>query len=376
MSSGGVAYIGSSARDGSVIVEEWTDSTTIRKRNRIMGLAGVQDDHNNPSIILEAGKVPLVFAAQHDAEQGVWLSRGTAVHSAGASLPTFEAPTLIPMSGNTTYSQVITYGNKLYLFSRTNAATRWSVAISTDWGATWAASQQLLSNAIQFYGPFRRRGDTIRFAASTHPVNGGSSDQNIYYGEIDIPTGNVSAGGSVLGNLDGTNLPIAITALELAAAPTSGYKTWVYDVGTTSNPEIVWCQFDNSNRAGTSTYRYSTKVNGSWVSNQIVAAGGVFERNVEPYFGGAQLVSAGKVVTARSTGSSWVVETKTTIDNGANWSTVTVATESRPERTVVRAWPVVQLDGVAPPFEIVANWTAGYHRYMAFRGNVGPTSLT
>jgi len=372
----GIVYVGSVTRTGHVVVEEWPSSTTVRARHLISRLSGEQDDHNNPAIILEVGKKPIVFYARHGRDQYLRYRRGTANYSSGADLGSFNPETLIDFGSLVTYVEAWVDGNDhLHVLTRTSSTRSWSYIKSTDWGDTWSTPVALMLYTTQCYMATALVGTTLRCASSSHPKNDDNPDQDIHYFEIDLTSGDITTGGSVVANTDGTNLPIAQASLATAAAPTTDYRTWVYDVGLGTTPEITWGSYDPADLAGTSMYHYSVLVDDAWVTNDIVAAGGTFEGTTEPYLGGCQLESDGVVIVSRESGDDWFVERHTTANNGTSWSVEAVVSETRNTRSAVRAFPVEVRDATPAPFEVAVNWANDFNTFRVWKGNVGGSAL-
>jgi hypothetical protein len=382
VSWGGVVYVGGVGKNGHVYIDEWANAVRPRKRHHISRLAGEQDDHNNPAIVLEPERPPLVFYARHF-DSTVRYRRGTANFVPGAQLGTWGAERTISI-GAVTYAVAIVHGTDLYLLCRGGTGSwRWSLAKSTDWGLTWT-TVPLFSCVGQFYVAAVLAGDRIRCAMSTHPVNGNLADQRIYYAEIVLSSGDVVAGGATLGNISGTNLPIPWDACEVVGTPASGYRTWAYDVSDAANPEVAWSSFysgatwsgsDAAAIGSTSKYHYSVRSSGTWASHDIIGAGARFAASNEPYLGGAQFpVSSpgGSVTVARETSGTWRVERQVTANGGVSWTPTLLVSDTRP---AVRAWPVEQRDGTAPPFPVAVNYAADFANWNSFRGNVGGARL-
>lgn len=376
VSVGGVVYIGSTTRDGSVIVEEWTDDETVRKRHTISALEGEQDDHNNPALFLAEGQVPIVMYARHDKEKQLRYRRGTTPFVAGADLGEFDAEQTISTAtgfspGNCTYVIAHVHDGTIYAWTR---AGEWGFTRSTDWGQTWSTPQAVFDSPFSLYMAARQVGDTLRVALTQHPKNSSPPDQAVYYAEVDLNTGSITANGSPLGNLDGTNLPIDFDDCDEVGDVAAGWGSWVYDVSP-DGAAVLWSSFDRADVAATSEYHYSHLAGGTWTTHDIVAAGATFEGTTEPYLGGAQFAEDGTVILSRRDGADWVVERWTTADDGENWTSEELFSEAAGKLACVRAFEVEQIDEVARPFDVAVNWAKQFAAYTDWSGNVGGSRL-
>ena len=374
MSYGGNLYIGSTDSTGGINVDYYDAATGEATRTELANFE--PDDHNNPALVIEEGRPPIAFYCRHGQDGLMRYRISDTNYVAGQALGTFGTEQTIDfeaaLTGTVTYALAFVHGTDLYVWCRCRFTFRWGFVKSSDWGLTWTTPAEVFSSTKQFYMGAALVGDTIRCAISSHPVNGSPLDQNIYYAEIDLLTGDISADGPVIGNIDGTSLPIDYTTLEVVGTTPAGSVTWCYDVSDAADPEVVWSSWDTGDLAGTSMYHYAVKTSGAWTTNDIVAAGAKFPTGSEPYLGGAQMPSdtpGGVVWVCREDAGAWYMEKRTTADGGQTWTTTPYLTD---ETGVVRGWPVEQRDAVAPPWPAVANWIVGefaeYYNFDMFIG--------
>lgn len=320
---------------------------------------GPADDHNNGALIIEPGRVPIVLYTRHADSTFPYMKwrRG--------SLTVDEDPTLASLATATEQS-VTTTGGPTYPSAHVDPdgvihvifrddLYWWSYMKSTDWGATFSTPVRFLHHTAQCHvaSVLRSDGVAIRMAVGTHPSAG---DEKIRYVQLNCASGSLTkSDGTVLGNMDGTSLPIEVTtSLEVAGEAPSGQYKWVYDVSDGTYPEIVWSSFSSADYAGTSRYRYSRLASGVWTTTEIVAAGDRFSDSSQPYLGGAQIprgTPGGRVLVARESAGTWHVERHDSTDSGATWTATAIGQSTT---RLVRAWPVEQRGATPPPFEVVA----------------------
>ena len=373
----GKTYVSATGPNTDNTISIYNGRSRVPAKVRVGQSGGQIDDHNNGALFIEPGKPPLLMYMRHGTEQKLKWRKG--------SLPIEQDPNLTTLASASEQELVTTGGASYFgghvlngvihgMFRDANNDWRWSYTKSTDWGGTFSTPARMLAHGYQFYTASKLRGSVLRFATGSHPVNGAPPDQNVYYGEIDLATGNIrKADGTVLGNVDGTNLPIQISALTLVATPATGRVKWVYDVSDAPEPEVSWGSFDAANIETTSMYHYSRLAGGAWATRDIINAGKRFsEPNAEPYLGGAQFPPdspGGVVYVAREAAGTWYVERRTTGDLGVSWtrSVLAVSADSR----LARAWPVESREGVAP-FEVMMNQVTRFISFNNMESTVRP----
>mgnify|MGYP000271130044 CR=1 FL=1 len=322
-----------------------------------VGLSGgPADDHNNGALIIEPGRAPIVLYTRHADSSFPYIKYriGDRPIEDGMAAQVWSAEQSITYTGGPTYpSAHVDSNGTIHLICRDDLRW-WSYTKSTDWGATWATPVRFMEHTAQCHvaSVLVQAGTHIRLAIGTHPSQG---DEKVRYAHITTGGNVTDSNGTVLGNMDGTNLPLAVTtAFEvIGEAPVDHYK-WVYDVSDGTYPEVAWSIYDSPDYAGTSRYKFTRKAGGVWTTTDIVAAGDRFSDSTQPYLGGVQMPTntpGGRVYVARESAGTWYVERHDSADNGATW---TVTPIGQSTTRLVRAWPVEQRGATAPPFEVVA----------------------
>ena len=201
-------------------------------------------------------------------------------------------------------------------------------------------------------------GDTIHVAyTNAHPTEFG--DVNIYYARV--RGGRIErAGGAQIGSLDD---PIAPAEGDLVYDRRE--QAWVHDVAAdgSGRPVIVFASFPS---ATDHRYRYARWTGSSWDVHQITPAGGSFrEDGGSPYYSGGLTLDhedPSRVYLSRQIGpGTWQVETWTTPDGGASWSSQVVASSGKNVR------PVSPRGMSAAGGEMSVVWmNGGYPSYVAY----------
>lgn len=317
----GTTFVGGVESDGHIVVK--TPSTRHQIR-----LAEV-DDHNQPAILTAPGKQTLLVYCRHNVDPLIRIRRAPEGTMAFGS----ESTVALDPGINTTYAELFhESGDTVHLFVRANSED-WMYLRSTDWGANWSTPISVISRAFKWYFVGANASGTLRFAICGNPPDStGTVDQSIYYGELDLASGDVSAGGVVLGNVqDGTNLPLDVADLEAVSAPGLGYNTRVMDVSTGPDPEVLFSQWETTTIAN-SVQRYAVKVAGTWTVRTLGATGArIGYLLTSNYTGGATFpatTSGGRLWWARESSGTWSVEEWTTTTSGATWDSVTLASSS------------------------------------------------
>lgn len=331
---GGALYVGVAEGGAGAAVLELVDGEPV-DAHQLSSVDG-DDDHVSPAIHIKAANPPLVVYSNHGTDTLLRYRVGTQNIESGFALGSEQS--INAGAGNTvTYARVVEHGGDLYVFFRA-PRRQWMFVKSTDWGSSWSPPQPLFRNVDEdgnIYLLTALDGDTLRVGLHGHPVL--SSDQGIYYAEIDLTSGAITeSDGTALGNLDGTGLPIDYTATEQAAAQAVGYSTWLYDISPAG--ELLWLQYDPNDLAATSEYEW-TATPGAWTTEAIVAAGRSWAQPAEDYFGEGQITAAG-VLLAYNSGDSWKVSEWSKV---GSWSEGTVYADGG--APIVRPWPVLDLDG-------------------------------
>lgn len=363
----GDLYTGGVRGDGSIHVHSLRSATGV---TNVFPFADWEDDdHNNPAILVAAGKPVVGIYSRHSADSVLRIRRGS--QNVEDGIDDFGAvATLTHADGVTSYASAHPVGDTVHLLARSGAGNNWSYTKSTDWAATWGTPQPFVNTAggQKIYVASRLSADnsTLRFAVSKHPAGVGENQQ-VFYGEINLSTGDISQpGGAALGNLDGTNLPITWTSFEQVSSLTGDTRSWVFDVSNGANPVVLFCDFEDEDPDGTGMYRYAVRTGGSWVVRDIVATGEFFFDDGGPnhYPSGVQCTADGtSVYLTRKVSGTWRVERWDTADEGESWTTTVLATSSD---ILARAWPV-EGDG-SSGYECVFGHLTKYDAFTDFDG--------
>lgn len=324
----GVTYTAGVSSAGSMVVCTFNHAARTITRTVVTTLPEV-DDHNNPALVVVAGKKPVLFYSRHNADDAMRYRIATNVDDVTA----WDAEAVLTFGGTTTYAQVFERGNELHLFTRVGSR-KWSYRRSTDWGATWGSAVSFIDFGVneQIYCPMRLLADgkTLRVAATGHPSSGTSSIHKVYACLVDLETGNVTLPGSatVVGNLQtGTSLPLNTTTLQLVYDTPVDRTINIWDVSDGPEFEIAWGNKVLDDTTTTDAkYQFATFHAGAWEVNDIVAAGTIFGYSAAGmYLGSCHLPPqspGGVVYLSREAAGVWYIEKRTTADRGGSWSTV------------------------------------------------------
>ena len=384
VSFGDRTYTVTTDRQTQNVITEYhgTDPRPVAKY--IVGASGgPADDHNNGALVLSPGKPPVLFYCRHadPADPYMKYRVGSRPIEEGMAAQVWSAERTISYAAGPTYpSAHVGPDGTIHLICR-DSLTYWTYTKATTWPntagtETWSTRRRFLQHTAQCHvaSVIRQDGLAMRLAVGTHPSQG---DEIVRYVQFNLSSGSITkSDGTVLGNMDGTNLPLQVTTtLEtVATAPADGgthYK-WVYDVGDGTNPEIVWGSFRSADYPGTSKYRYSRLSGGVWSDKVIVAAGNRFSDSTQPYLGGAQIprgTPGGVVYTARESSGTWIVEKQTTANNGDTWTPTELA---RSKSRLARVWPVESRDGTTPLIEAVGNLITRFTAFTDMQSTVVP----
>jgi hypothetical protein len=281
-----------------------------------------KDDHIAPAILHKQGKPPLAFYHNRNGNALFWR-KGTT--SGDFSTLGIEQSKDMGYDLDYTWSFYHEPSDSVYVFMR-RQGRRWSFFKSTDYGTTFEDPVTFLDlgESGLIYMTFAELdADRVRFAAYTHPTIV-SAVQDIYFGEINFTTGNVTkADGTVVGNLTGS-LPFAFSAFDVCyseSADTTATVSRLYAVGNGTVPEVAFAAWNDATDA---EYRYVRWNGSAWVMKTICPCGAVFGNTTTTgYYGGVTIPprSAGHTfVTSRENGGSWFVEKQVSTDGGDTFS--------------------------------------------------------
>lgn len=387
----GKVYMGTVADDRGSWVQEWTQpdadgpfwlhryfmgfNQLIPGELDKLGRDDLRDDHSPASCAVAAGKPLVAFWSGHGVDNRLhYRISDQNVDDARPGeltfgpIQTFE----IPSDERTTYAEVMINGNDIWVAHRTGYnTTTWTLTKFPDWATGTPVSQELVISTDQSYLKARMVDGVIRCMASDHPFT--AADNKIWYCEVDLDTGDVTeADGTVLGNLDGTNLPLAQADLELVFTSTGSSRPWGFDVGYGATRQLVFADGDPSAFGSTGKYRYARYDGGSWTVSEVSSVGTVLSNSVGAYFPSITFVPGNdnQVLLCRSAGGTHYVEKWGTADSGVTWSVAEVVDSSLadnatgiPRKALWRAYPVRTESGTAP-FDVIGTDIRNYPNYF------------
>jgi hypothetical protein len=328
----GRTYVGWVDQEGDVKVSSY-DHTTGERVTAVLQARLNQDDHANPSLQVRPDGRLVVFYSRHV---------GPAMHYRVSSQPedvtSWGPPQTVPT--NSPGIRGYTYPNPIRLEAEDTTYLFWrggnynpTFSAQQDGETTWSAARTLITMPGE--RPYVKYdssgGDTIHVAyTNAHPAEFG--DVNIYY--VRIRAGTIEhADGQDIGPLD---VPISPGAGDVVFDQPE--DAWVHDVAAdpAGNPVIVFASFPS---ASDHLYQYARWNGTAWEVHPVTPAGGTFRED-----GGSPLYSGGltldhedpsRVYLSRQVGAgAWQVETWTTADGGATWTSVAQTTSGKNVRPV------------------------------------------
>lgn len=364
---GGKLWVGGCDAEGRIRLDVIAaDGTTQRIVVDSLGITGTGgDDHNSPSVIAVAGKVPYVAYTKHNLESGVRTVKGTTNADAAfiGNLPNQASIGFVSVADTVTHAYLQQIGNIIHLWTRCSNSgdnRHYGYCRSSDFGATRDIAPRLVfdsgaAGGASTYANFALApdGQTLRAFITTETAD--LTNNFIAYAEINLTTGAIldGPGGSTIANLyTPTNLPVQWrTDLAVARQSPAGIHRSMRDVGAGDDPEVVWVEFDHDDPQATSTYWYGVYTGGQWITNPVCSAGRQFGQGAQGgYHGGISFTNEapGRVlVSRRSDAGVWTIERWSTNNNGANFAQdAVIATASEPD-VVALARPYQIAD--APP---------------------------
>lgn len=360
-------YVGWVDQEGDVKVSSY-DHTTGDRVTAVLAVRLDQDDHANPSIQVRPDGRLVVYYSPHV---------GRAMHYRVSSQPedvrSWQPPQAVPTNSPGIYGY--TYPNPIRLADEGTTYLFWrggnynpTYSVQNDGSSGWSAARTWIS--VPGERPYVKYdesgGDTIHAAfTNAHPQE--FPNVNVYYARIRAGTVE-RANGTQIGTLAAPVTPAAADLVYDGAEP-----AWVHDVADDSSgrPVIVLASFPS---AGDHRYRYARWTGTSWQVNEIVAAGGSFRGDGGSlyYSGGLTLdhEDPSRVYLSRRVGSTWEVETWTTPDGGASWSSQAVTSGST-EKNVRPVSP----RGFAPfGGDLSVIWMRGaYDSYTSYATSIAAT---
>lgn len=308
------------------------------------------DDHNTPAILHVSGKVPVIFSTDHagNLKRMRWF-KGSTVDSFsafGARKSTVE--NLLEINYSQAYSDPANTDHCVVM-ARVGGSG-WSLWESTDYFDSVGSEVPLFSFSDRGYVATVQLANGDIRCALYHLISG--TDHKIYYCLIEIDTGDIkNLAGSVLGNFKtGTNLPLAVSGLDVVYTPTDGVVTRLHDISDATDIEVAFSDWTNDEVD--SVYKYAKWNGTSWDVNAVAATGARFGYEDETaYFGGIcfpRSSPGGVVYLSRENSGTWTIEKQVTADSGSNWTATVLATAPSGHK-YVRPYALAAGD----PYEVV-----------------------
>jgi len=301
-----------------------------------------RDDHNAPSILARPNKDRLAFATRHAKSNVVNTFRasgGIDFHDAGN----------LWHPGTVTYTQVLDSNDRVAVFSRVNHL-QWNFFLSENWGLTWGDSVEFLNSGVHtglFYmttAPSTTPG-LYHFAAYGHPVN--SSFRGLVYGTINVATGDISGPSGVVGNLDGTNLPLSVDDFDDVVPTTGTEVARMFDVGEAhGHPVVVYAKWDDDNNVPAGYWLAHRDGLGVWTHVDLGVLAGAEFWAPSRYYGGMSVAKdgSGRVFTAHEAAGVWTVDEHPLLADMTFGTPRVIATDS--DYPLVRPYAVEDGDAV------------------------------
>jgi hypothetical protein len=289
-----------------------------------------QDDHNNPTIVIDDDGTVHVFASEHNT-----TATRHFISDAPYDISSFTSNTLTSFGATATYPQAqIMDGGVIALTWREIVTSPYRprrIAFYDIGMATWGTEKTLVDIADE--RPYMHilvdpndddKLHVIYTVAHPREITQGTND--IFHGFYRLSTDSIyETDGTLIGTLSVTAFDETNGTL-IEDASTRGYNFWGSDISIAAdgNPAVVYSEHNGQEEI---YYRYA-KWNGSaWVPHDIVFAGqsiyGVFDSNPEPqYIPGLAIADDGVTVFyARDAdqGKLQVFKAVTT-DAGENWT--------------------------------------------------------
>ena len=281
------------------------------------------------------------------------------------------------MPSNTPGSWGYTYPNPVHLAAEATTYLFWrggnfnpTYATQPDASDAWSPARTLISAPGRPYVKVDSDGeDTIHFAfTNAHPNE--AADVNIHY---------AAYRDGALWRADGTRigpLGTAITPQQADRVYDTGRKAWVHDVAIDGDgrPVIVFASF-----AATSDHRYmyARWTGTEWVVHELTAAGGsISDDGREPFYSGGLTLDhedPSTVYLSRPVDDNYEIETWTTADGGATWTSKPVTAQSG-----VKNVRPVSPRGLRPfSSDLSVAWMRGvYASYIDYRTSITTLLLT
>jgi hypothetical protein len=397
----GKVYMGTVAADRGSWVQEWTqtDPDGPFYLNRyfmgypeltfFQGVSDLRDDHNAAQFAVKAGKPLVVFWSPHTANARFYYRISDQnVDEVGPGELTFGPVKAHDVGGDqrTAYTQVMHDGDDIWVAHRTGYnPNKWSLTKFPDWGTGTPLQHDVVVTAPsggqpnQLYVKARMVDGVIRCMVANGPT--ASVHNKVWWFEVDTDSGDVTqADGTVLGNLDGTNLPLeASTELEVVYSPSGGQGSYLFDVADGATRQMTFLEATISNFMPTATYKHARWTGSAWSVNTISTVnqptGQVTYYPIANFVPGeSNSVILTRAEPSSSTAGVHYVEKWTTANNGSTWTKAEVVDSASynsagagDRLALARAFPVRVESGTAL-FDVIASeiikWTNYYSGWV------------
>jgi BNR repeat-containing family member/PKD domain/Concanavalin A-like lectin/glucanases superfamily len=328
----GMTYVGWVDREGDIKVSSYDHVTGERVTAQLAARLN-RDDHANPSIHVRPDGRLVVFYSRH-----VGPAMHLRVSTSPGDVSSWGAPQTVLTNTSGVYGY--TYPNPIRLEAENRTYLFWrggnynpTYAVQDDGSSSWSTSRNfIVMPGERPYAKYAESGGNTIHVAYTNAHPNEFASVNLHY--VRIRGGVIErANGDDVGSLGGA--PIHPTSGDVVFDQTE--PCWVHDVAADSsgNPVIVFASFPS---AADHRYWYARWTGSAWVRHQITAAGGTFrEDGGSPYYSGGLTLDhddPSRVYLSRQDGAGFRVETWTTADGGATWSSAPVAANGKNVRPV------------------------------------------
>lgn len=235
------------------------------------------DDHNSVSHLAREGKDLIVFWQRHGQSDQLnyWKApEGTF---------NFGSKQVIYFPGMVTYCELLDYEDTIYALCRIDA-DHWYFVKSTDWGDTWGEPVHFFDGSAeggQMYClavPKEDDPTIVQLCFYGHPTS--SPWRDVVYGEIDLATGDIDKFSGNVANMDGANLPLIETSLDVAFTPdplVAGQRVRLLDVAKKQGKNVIALARWNNVTTQAQYYFYiQDPTAGTWSTVSLISSGGTF----------------------------------------------------------------------------------------------------
>lgn len=308
------------------------------------GNSFAEDDHNAPAVLAVPDKENLYFGTRHDNDD---YMRFRKTSSGGIN---FGSETLLEFPGHLTYAQVWNYGDTVFLLTRVDSQN-WYVMYSEDWGDNWSEPIHLFDYDSQVYmmtKPFESDPSKLHLVVAPHPTESNSKD--IWYGTLDMDSGDVSDFSGVQGNVfSGTGLPLVYSDLDgLGVQQGSTQRFRMLDVGDKYGKTVVYyAKWQHSTAQPDYYYAVQNSSDGSWARTNTGIEAPIFAYSgAGNYVGGMSLDKNGDDhiwISQKGAGGTWSINKYPINSNMTLGTREIITTSSDP---LVRPYAVFNSDKV------------------------------